>query len=234
MKLSLPSLRDPRVLVLLGLVAVLGLAAAVPVWLYRETLRGWAEIGVEWVRGLGPTAFFAAMAILPAAAVPLSVFTLTAGSVFAPTLGMPAVLALVALSLAINQVVTYVLARWIMRPWLLKLCAWLGYQVPEVSPADQLKLVILVRVTPGPPYVLQSYLLGLAAIPFRLYFAVSWTIAVFYAFAFVLFGQALLEGRGKLALMAIGLFVALTVAVQWIKGRVGGKSAEAKVADITD
>ncbi|MFH1498315.1 MAG: hypothetical protein ABII82_10865 [Verrucomicrobiota bacterium] len=234
MKLSLPSPRDPRVLALLALAGVLCLAVAVPAWMYRETLRAWAEVGVEWVRELGPAAFFSAMAILPAAAVPLSVFTLTAGPVFGPTLGMPAVLALVALSMAINLVVTYVLARWILRPWLLKLCGWLGYRVPEVSPADQLKLVVLVRVTPGPPYVLQSYLLGLAAIPFRLYFAISWGISVAYAFAFVLFGRALMEGRGRMALVAISLFVAVTVAVRWIKGRVGGKSGDGRVAEITD
>lgn len=221
-------------LVLLGLAAVLCLAAAVPVWMYRETLRAWAEVGAEWVRGLGPTAFFSAMAILPAAAVPLSVFTLTAGPVFGPTLGMPAVLALVALSLAINITLTYVLARWVMRPWLLRLCAWLGYQVPTVSSSDQLKLVILVRVTPGPPYVLQNYLLGLAAIPFRLYFGISWGIAVFYSFVFVLFGKALLEGQGRLALFAVALFVALTVGVRWLKGRVRSSRGDGKVADITD
>ncbi len=234
MKLALPSVRDPRILVLLGLAAALCLAAVVPVWMYRDTLRAWAEVGADWVRGLGPVAFFSAMAILPAAAVPLSVFTLTAGPVFGPTLGMPAVLGLVSLSMAVNLVVTYTLARWIMRPWLLKLCAWLGYRVPEVSPSDQLKLVVLVRVTPGPPYVLQSYLLGLAAIPFRLYFGISWVISVCYACAFVLFGQALMEGRGRMALLAVGLFVALTVAVRWIKGRVGGKTGDGKVADITD
>lgn len=234
MKLSFPSPRDPRVLALLGLAAILCLAAMIPLWMHRETLRAWAEVGVEWVRGLGPTAFFCAMAILPAAAVPLSVFTFSAGSVFAPTLGMPAVLGLVALSLAVNQTLTYVLARWILRPWVLKLCAWLGYQVPVVSPSDQLKLIILVRVTPGPPYVLQSYLLGLAAIPFRLYFTISWGIAVFYSFAFVLFGQALLEGRGRLALVAVSLFVALTVAVRWVKGRVTSERREGEVADITD
>ena len=78
-------------------------------------------------------------------------------------------------------------------------------------------MVFLVRVTPGPPYILQSYLLGLAGIPFVTYFIISWVISSFYACAFVLFGDALMHGRGKMALMAVGLFVALTVAVQLIR-----------------
>ncbi len=234
MKLSLPSLRDPRVMAVLAVGLVFALGAGAIVWMNAAQLRSWAEVGIEWVRGLGPVAFFTAMAILPAAAVPLSVFTLTAGTVFAPTLGMPVVLLLVALSLAVNQTLTYVLARWVLRPWLLKLCRWLGYNVPVVSPEDQVKLVVLVRVTPGPPYVLQSYLLGLAAIPFRVYFGISWGIAVFYSFAFVMFGNALMQGHARVALAAVGLFVALTVGIRWLKGRVASKKAEGKVAEITD
>lgn len=223
MKLSLPSLRDPRVLlVLAGLVAGAAVVGAVA-WSQQDVLRGWAGVGVEWVRGLGPAAFFAAMALLPAAAVPLSVFTLTAGPVFADMLGMPAVLALVSLSLAINLTFTYALARWVLRPWLLRVCTWLGYRVPEVSRADQVGLVVLVRVTPGPPYVLQSYLLGLAAIPFKLYFGISWVISTLYACAFVLFGNALMEGQGRLVLVAVSLFVALTVGAKLLRRRYAKK-----------
>jgi len=203
---------------MLALAGVLVLAAGWW-WIQSQEIIPWelAEQGVMWVRSLGAPMYFLLMALLPAAGCPLSVFTLTAGPVFAPTLGMPVVLLLVWLSLAVNLALTYWLARYALRPWLEKLCRWLGYKLPQAAPADQRSLVILVRVTPGPPYVLQSYLLGLAGISFPTYFFISWVITSSYACAFVLFGDAVMQGRGRTALMAIMLFAALTVAVQLLR-----------------
>lgn len=205
----------------LAVLAVLGLAGlAVVWWLWRShggDLRGLVDRGLTQVREMGAVTFFALMAVLPALGCPLTVFTLTAGPVFAPTLGMPMVLLLVWLSLALNLALSYWLARHALRPWLARLMSWLGYTVPEVKASDHRGMVILVRVTPGPPYVLQSYLLGLAGIPFGTYFFISWVISSLYACAFVLFGDALMQGRGKMVLVAVGLLAALTVGVQLLR-----------------
>lgn len=206
---------------ILALLGGAGLSALVVAWWFLHghlgEIKPLAEQGVEWIRGVGAGAFFLLMALLPAAGCPLSVFTLTAGSVFAPTLGMPLVLALVWVSIAFNLALTYWLSRYALRPWLARLCAWLGYKLPEVAEANHRGLVILVRVTPGPPYVLQSYLLGLAGIPFATYFFISWVISSLYACAFVLFGDALMKGQGRTALVAVSLFIALTVGVQFLR-----------------
>lgn len=206
------------------LLAVVFLAAVVVAaagwWLWRAhgaELRGWMDRGLEWVRGVGPATFFGLMAVLPGIGCPLSIFTLTAGPVFGPVLGVPAVIALASLSLAINLALTYWLARWALRPWVERLCNWLGYRLPVVPPEDHRGLVILVRVTPGSPFVFQNYLLGLAAIPFGTYFAISWVVSTLYACAFILFGNALMEGRGRVALVAVSLLVALTVGVQLVR-----------------
>ena len=186
-------------------------------------LKALLEQGVEMIREAGPVVFFTALAVLPAVGCPLSIFTLPAGSVFAPELGMPLVLLLVCASIAVNLTITYWLSRHLFRPWLIKLLTWLGYTLPEVSAKNHRVLVFLVRVTPGPPYVLQSYLLGLAGIPFVTYFIISWIIYSSYACAFVLFGDALMHGRGNMALMAIGLFVVLTVGVQLLRRKYARK-----------
>ena len=186
-------------------------------------LKALLEQGVEMIREAGAVVFFTALAVLPAVGCPLSIFTLPAGSVFAPELGMPLVLLLVCASIAVNLTITYWLSRHLFRPWLIKLLTWLGYTLPEVSAKNHRVLVFLVRVTPGPPYVLQSYLLGLAGIPFVTYFIISWIISSSYACAFVLFGDALMHGRGKMALMAIGLFVVLTVGVQLLRRKYARK-----------
>ncbi|MFA6963007.1 MAG: VTT domain-containing protein [Opitutaceae bacterium] len=197
-------------------------------WLHN---RGYnLHESIEWVlgqvRGLGPVAFFGLLALLPSVGVPVSVFTLTAGPVFAPTLGLPLVVALALLSLAVNLVITYVLARWILRPWIERLCAWLGFKIPEVAEADQRSLVLLVRVTPGPPYVLQNYLLGVARIPFATYLMFSWAVVCAYTTAFIVFGDAIAQGKGRWALLAASLFVALTVGVKFLRKRLQRKQTE--------
>jgi uncharacterized membrane protein YdjX (TVP38/TMEM64 family) len=205
----------------LALLAGTGLVVLVATWwMWRshgDEIKPLAEQGVGWLRELGAGTFFVLMTLLPAAGCPLSVFTLTAGPVFAPSLGMPLVLLLVWVSIAFNLALSYWLARYALRPWLARLCAWLGYKLPEVAEADHRGVVILVRVTPGPPYVLQSYLLGLAGIPFGTYFFISWVISSLYACAFVLLGDALMQGRGRTALVAVSLFIALTVGVQFLR-----------------
>jgi uncharacterized membrane protein YdjX (TVP38/TMEM64 family) len=178
---------------------------------------------VDWVlaqvRGMGPVAFFSAMALLPGVGVPVSIFTLTAGPVFAPVMGLPLVVAVSLLCLGLNLVLTYGLARWVLRPWTERLCAWLGFKIPKVAKEDQRSLTILVRVTPGPPYVLQNYLLGVARVSFPTYFTISWAVVSLYSTAVIIFGDALVNGKGRGALIAVSLLVAFVVGVRFARKR---------------
>ncbi len=205
-------------LAILAFIGVVGLVALWAIWrVYGNDLKPLFLQALERVRALGPVAFFGLMTILPAAGCPMSVFTLTAGPLFGPVLGMPVVLLLVWISIALNLSLSYWLARYAMRPWLTRICGWLGYKLPEIQSDDLRGVVILVRVTPGPPYALQNYMLGLAGIPFSAYFLTSWVITSLYSCAFVIFGDAIMQGRGRMALMAFMLFTALTVAVQLLR-----------------
>ncbi|KXU34504.1 hypothetical protein AXK11_08250 [Cephaloticoccus primus] len=205
------------------MLAVLGVVVlALGWWAFRHyggELGAWRDAGLAKVRSAGPLTFFFFMSLLPSLGCPLSVFTLTAGPVFAPVLGMPLVLFLTLLSLALNLALSYWLARRALRPLFAWLVGWLGYSLPRAREADYLGLVFLLRVTPGPPFFLQSYLLGLADIPFRVYFLISWLIAGLYACAFVLFGDAVVHGHGKRVMLALGLFAVLTVTVQMLRRR---------------
>jgi len=216
-----------------AVLAVCGVVAlVVGAWGFRHyggELGPWWEAGLAQVRGAGPLTFFALMAVLPSFGCPVSVFTLTAGPVFGPLIGMVSVLGLTLLSVALNLAVSYWLASRALRPVLVRFVAWLGYTLPRARVQDYGSLVFLVRVTPGPPFFLQSYLLGLAGIPFRIYFAISWLISGAYSCAFVLFGDAVVHGHGKRVMLAVGLFAVLTVGVQWIRRRFRSPS-EALVA----
>jgi uncharacterized membrane protein YdjX (TVP38/TMEM64 family) len=211
------------VLKILVVLVVLGVGGA---FLLRGVnVRDLIEHAMTIIRDAGPVAYFTAMALLPAIGVPATVFTLTAGPVFGPKLGMPLVVFLSVAAIMFNIVLTYFLARRALRPVMEKLMTRFGYKLPQVAPEDTMDLAIIVRVTPGSPFPVQNYLLGLANVPFRQYLLVSFIVQVIYTPAFVLFGDALLHGKGKLAMVAVGLLAAAAVATHWARKHFAKKKA---------
>jgi uncharacterized membrane protein YdjX (TVP38/TMEM64 family) len=225
--MSRTSFKNRAVLPAFAAVCGLALAGVVFWWIRKEGYE--VRAAIDWVlarvRGLGPGTFFSLMAVLPTLGVPVSVFTLTAGPVFAPVLGLPLVVVLSLLSLGTNLVLTYGLSRWVLRPWAQRLCGWLGFRIPEVSESDQRSLVILVRVTPGPPYVLQNYVLGLARVSFAAYFPISWAVVSVYSTAVIIFGDALVNGRGRGVLIGVGLLVAFVVGVRVVRKKMNRRKS---------
>ena len=186
-------------------------------------LKALLDQGLALIRNAGPVAFFGSMALLPSFGVPLSPFSLTAGSVFAPTLGMPLVIVLALTAITFNIMLSYYLARRAFRPLLEKLMVRLGYKLPEVAAGDATDLIILLRVTPGVPFPVQNYLLGLAQVPVVKYAVISCAIQWSFNAAFILFGDALLHGKGKLALLGLCGLVALTMVTQLLRKHYGKK-----------
>ncbi len=183
------------------------------------------EQGLALLRDAGPVSFFLAMALLPACGVPQLAFALTAGPAYGEKLGLPVVMALSMAALTANLVLTYFLARRALRPLLEKLVARLGYRLPQIGAGDAADLIIILRVTPGVPFFVQNYLLGLAEVPFGKYLAISCGITWTTNFAFILFGDALLHGRGYAALVAISLLLALTAATHLVRKHYGRRTA---------
>jgi uncharacterized membrane protein YdjX (TVP38/TMEM64 family) len=212
--------RRMRRWLLAGLVAGV-LMAVGAVWFWARA-QGYEPARVfDWVsarvRQMGPEAFFTMMALLPAAGVPVTFFNITAGTVFTPVLGLPAVVALVVTSLGINLALTYAVGRWVLRPWVERLVVWFGFNVPVVRAEEQPAAIVLLRLIPGPPFTVQNYLLGMAGFRFGVYMGVSWPMAVLDAGIYILFGSALAEGSGRLAIVAAGLLVALVLAGRWLR-----------------
>jgi len=197
------------VVVVLGIGAVL-LARGVD-------LKGLLQQALATVQQAGPLVFFGAMALLPAIGAPLSPFSLTAGSIFGAQLGMPLVIACALAAITINIVLTYYLARYAFRPLLEKIVTRLGYKLPEVEAGDAADLVVILRVTPGVPFPAQNYLLGLARVPFVKYALISCAIQWSFNAAFILFGEALLHGKGKLAIIGFSALLALTAGTHLVR-----------------
>ena len=91
------------------------------------------------------------------------------------------------------------------------------------SPWAVTDLIVLLRVTPGVPFPVQNYLLGLAAVPFVRYLFVSCLIQLPINGAVIFFGDALLQGKGKIALVSLLLLIALTTGAHLARKHYGAK-----------
>jgi uncharacterized membrane protein YdjX (TVP38/TMEM64 family) len=169
------------------------------------------------IREAGPWVFFGAMAVLPVIGAPLSAFTMTAGTAFASQMTIGGVLAATLVAIGVNLALTYWLARRAVRPLLERLLKRFGYAVPRVTADNALSIALLVRLTPGPPFFLQSYILGFAEVPFRLYMVVSWLCVLPWAVGAVVLGRGLFEGNFKVVAMGLGVIVAAVAAVHLIR-----------------
>jgi uncharacterized membrane protein YdjX (TVP38/TMEM64 family) len=236
--MTAPTAQPAKKLPLAQLALAAGLAlviAAAVVWAVGwETV--WSEgkrvvlAGSAVITGAGPAVYFGAMALLPAVGVPMAPFALAAGPLFGAQLGFAALILFSILAITVNLTLTYWLARRWLRPFLAQLLARFGYALPVVKGGDITDLIVLLRATPGIPFFAQNYLLGLANAPFGRYLAIScaiqWTINV----AFLLFGEALSQGRGKTVLTAVLLLVAITVATNLARKHLMRKKAAAQLS----
>ncbi len=206
-----------------GLLAVVVLLQLMSVQELVGLAKGGIERVKEWSRTVGPFPFFGAMALLPAVGFPVSVFSLSAGVLMGPQIGLGWAVAGTLLSLGLNMALTYWLARYALRPLLEGVVRKLGYGLPEVVKENQLGLTVLCRITPGPPFFVQNYLLGLAEIPFWTYLWVSWSIQGSFAVAMVVFGEALMQGSGKVVFLAVSALVAIFVVIKLVRRRYAQK-----------
>lgn len=190
---------------------------------YDETKR-WFDATLTAMANAGPAVYFLAMAIIPAFGAPMLPFALGASVVFRETLGLPVTILCGIAAITFNLTITYWLARRWLRPLLTRLLARFGYRLPEVESGDTTDLIVLLRVTPGIPFFIQNYLLGLANAPFGRYLAISCAIQWVLNAAFMLLGDALSQGRGKLALTAILLLAAVAVATHLVRKHMAKKS----------
>jgi len=204
----------------LALVAILVL---IVLFLEGDRLRGLAEEGYARIRTAGPVAFFSSMALLPSLGVPVLTFLLTAGPIFGERLGMTTVVLLSLAAITTNFLLTYLVARFVIRGFLERSFARFGYRIPSVANGDSTDLAIIIRVTPGIPFFVQNYLLGLAGIPIAKYLLISAVFNWSYSAAFVLFGDALQNGRGRVALVAASLAVAAIAGTHWARRRYAKK-----------
>jgi uncharacterized membrane protein YdjX (TVP38/TMEM64 family) len=213
-----PLPRKKLPLVPLGIAAVVVGAAALLVARGLD-YKALVAQGLALLRSMGPWTFFSGMALLPALSFPLSAFTLLAGELFAPLLTLPGVILASLVAIGLDLALTYWLARYALRPLLSGLATRYGYAIPKVTPSNALSVALAVRLTPGPPFFVQGYLLGMAEVPFRMYMVVSMVCQLPWALGCIILGKGLFNGNFTTAIYGVSVLVLATLAIQWIRKR---------------
>lgn len=160
-----------------------------------------------------PLWVFVGMVLLPLGPFPASVLFILAGNRFGSWGGFTIGL----LALAANMSLGYWLARHLLRGPLERWLKRQGRQVPTFDPANELRFLLVFRITPGMPLFLQNYVLGLAGVRFARYLAVSLAAQAPYVFAFTWFGESLTKSSSwRIAVGVVGL-LAVIVATNLIR-----------------
>lgn len=171
------------------------------------------ETVLAYVRDAGPVTFFMAMAVLPAVGFPLLPFALTAGPAFGPSLGIVEVILLSALAVMANAALAYgIAARW-LAPFVERRRG----RLPLPSAGTTFHLVFILRLVPGLPFWVQSYLLGLFRAPFLPYMVVSTLVPAGYLTGVILCSTAWLQGRREIAGFAFGAILLVGTVMHWVR-----------------
>jgi len=191
---------------------------AVLVFVARETnLMQTVDAVVARLREAGPAVFFVAMALLPAVGFPMMAFTLAAGPLFGPIIGSGWVVVWSLGAVVGNLLLTYWLADHALRPLVSRLLNHFSFRLPESRGSTAWQMTLIVRLTPGPPYWVQSYLLGLIRVSLWPYLVISTLVMAGYIVALVYGGEAIANGNGRLAFAAVGGLVASVVLLQLLR-----------------
>lgn len=129
-------------------------------------------------------------------------------------------------ALLVNFTLGYWLARRFFRGPLIRWLTGRGYRIPSLSAADETPFILLFRVTPGMPLVVQNYLLGLAEVGFWRYLLLSLAVQSLYALAFVWLGQSLQQSAAWKLLLGGSAIVALILGVALLRRWLARRAAK--------
>jgi uncharacterized membrane protein YdjX (TVP38/TMEM64 family) len=183
------------------------------------------EIGVdnalEWfapywerLKEAPPIVFFGAMSILTVFPVPLTPFYVTAGTLY----GVIPSLLWIPPAMMLNNLIAHSITKGVLRPWLQSIVAKRGVSIPTLeTKRDQTIFIVMVRITPGIPYFMQSVILGLAGVDRLRFLILSISVHMIYVVGFVVLGRSAFDGNFGVAIGAIALIIFVSVGARFVK-----------------
>lgn len=180
--------------------------------------REWLSRHLVWL--------FVALIILPAGPFPTSALLLLAGSVWGESPLMGCLFCLLAIGL--NMSWTYWVAagpgRWLIQ----RLLVGTRFQIPERMVGTPIKTTVVLRLTPGIPFFLQNYALGVMGVPFRIYLPVSLLCNGLLACGLVLGGAGIGNGKMGPLLMGVSILVVSIIVIGYLRQRLNSGATQGK------
>jgi uncharacterized membrane protein YdjX (TVP38/TMEM64 family) len=209
-----------------AMLLALGLVLGIGWWqgVNLADLQWFWQVIEQWLMQ-HPWILFWALVVLPGLPVPTSALLLAAGVVWRDRPLIACLLCL--LAIALNMLWTYWLAAGPGRRGVEKFLASTSIRIPDLPHGDHLRVILIMRLTPGMPLFLQNYVLGFLRPPLRLYLPVSIVCTGVMACGVVLSGAGLADGRILPVLIGISLIVLAAVLTHivrhWLARRRQGK-----------
>ncbi len=209
--------------------AAVGLLAAMALGIYAwqsgvtlAQLKDFGTTGIDFL-GSNPLLLFAAIAILPLLPIPVSALLVLAGVVYIPIMGIPMACALAITAMTINLLLAYWIAAFPGRSFVESLLKKVEYSLPVLNHGDQFKLALIMRITPGVPFLFQNLASGILRMPLKIYIPVSVVVVGFYTCAFMITGGALFSGNAGKAILGISLIIVLSAVTALIRKKLASK-----------
>lgn len=178
----------------------------------RLTALGW-----ELIQGATPLAFFSVVLVASLLPVPVSVIYAASGTLY----GVTTALTWIAPTAVIANLIVYFICSSFLRPTLISQVEKRGHTIPQLnSTSDETLLIAFVRITPGFPYFLQNWVLGLAGVGLIRFLVITLVIHMAYAAGFVILGRSAFQGELGMVIFAIALLVAISIVARVAHGRI--------------
>ena len=180
---------------------------------FIETISQWSAAN--------PLYLFLAIALLPAFGFPASPLLILAGIVWGST--WQTCLITIA-AVALNMSFSYYLAAGPARAIITRLLGDRWNRWKNIHPDNLRRFTVVMRITPGIPFFLQNYLLGLIGVPYLTYLLISIPLNAIFVVGFVLTGGAIFQGNLGMIATGIAVLVAAAVALRMLR-RIVSESA---------
>jgi uncharacterized membrane protein YdjX (TVP38/TMEM64 family) len=205
---------------------------------HRVGAGPWLANALDWIRGLGPlapVAFIAIYIVACVAFVPGSILTIGAGVIFGVVRGS----IYVSIAATLGATAAFLVGRYLARDWVSRRLEGNAKfkAIDEAVGTEGWKIVILTRLSPVFPFNLLNYAYGLTRVSLRDYFFASWLgmipATILYVYIGSLSGDLAQAAGGstqrtpaRWVLTAVG-FIA-TVAVVVYATRIGARALREK------
>lgn len=169
----------------IALIVLILLILAPLMWVHRKEIIEilvLARTKAEELGRINPIYLILAIAILPTFGIPVSFLYIVAGLAYGFILGLLYSI----IGVTINTSLCYWLANSFMKEWIIQLLHKRGHKLIQIPPKEYTTMTLAVRLMPGIPLAAQSYLLGLAGVPFIRYALLTLPVEIFWATFFIL------------------------------------------------